>query len=91
MSGLQNQEVTEGDTVCMSCTVSEEGHVAQWFKEKQEIDKTLSDKYQTDVDGGLFTLTIPKSTVSDSAEYTIKIGDVETSAKLVVNGESIFN
>ena len=90
ISDLQNQEVNEDEPVSMSCTVSEEGHKATWFKAQNEIDIT-SDKYHFESDGHTFTLTIPKSAVSDSAEYTIRIGDVESSGLLVVNGEKCCN
>ena len=86
ISDLQNQEVSEDEPVSMSCTVSEKGHKATWFKAQNEIDDT-SDEYHVESDGDTFTLTIPKSAVSDSAEYTIRVGDVESSGILVVNGE----
>ena len=89
-SYLQNQEVNEDEPVSMSCTVSEDGHKATWFKAEKEIDDT-SDKYHVESDGDTFTLTIPKSEVTDSAEYTIRIGDVESSGILVVNGEKCCN
>ena len=74
----------------MSCTVSEEGHKAIWFKAQKEIDDT-GDKYLVESDGDTFTLTIPKTTVSDTAEYTVRIGDVESSGSLVVKGEKRYN
>ena len=70
--------------------MSEEGHKATWFKSQNEIDDA-DDKYLVESEGDTFTLTIPKSTVSDSAEYTIRIGDVESSGTLVVNGEKCYN
>ena len=90
ISDLQSQDVNEDEPVSMSCTVSEEGHKATWFKAEKEIDDT-SDKYPVESDGDTFTLTIPKSQVTDSAEYTIRIGDVESSGILVVNGEKCCN
>ena len=90
ISELQNQEVNEDEPVLFSCTVSEEGHKATWFKAQKEIGDT-GDKYLMESEGDTFSLTIPKSTVSDSAEYTIRIGDAESSGSLVVNGERCYN
>ena len=90
ISDLQNQEVSEDEPVSMSCIASEEGHTATWFKAQNKIDD-ISDKYHVESEGDTFTLTIPKSAVSDSAEYTIRIGDVESSGTLVVNGEKCCN
>ena len=72
----------------MVCKVSAEGHSASWYKDGEAVGE--SEKYDIETESDNFTLTIPKSTVEDSGEFTIRIGDAESSANLTVNGEDIF-
>ena len=72
----------------MVCEVSAEGHSASWYKDGEEVGE--SEKYDIETESDNFTLTIPKCTVEDSGEFTIRIGDAESSANLTVNGEDIF-
>ena len=36
------------------------------------------------------TLTLPKATVDDFGEYTVKVGEKKSTAKLEVKGEQMF-
>ena len=85
---LENQEVDENEAVSMVCKASEEGYSATWYKDGEEIRD--SEKYLIESESDTYTLTIPKSTVDDSGEFTIRIGDEESSANLVVNGENML-
>lgn len=46
-----------------------------------------SKQYEVQSDGCTYTLTLPKTTVEDSAEYTIVVEDKQASAKLQVDGK----
>lgn len=61
---------------------------ARWFKDKTEIFPT--EECQLKVEGTVHTLTIPRATLEDEAEYTICIGDKTSTALLLVEGKSSF-
>ena len=83
---LTEQAVLEEQPVTFVCKTSKPTKDVMWYKDDQEIDDD-DDDYITSYEDVTFTLTIPVSSVEDSGEFTVKIGDETSSAKLVVNGE----
>lgn len=80
--------VTEIDEeVTMSCEVSKPDQKVQWMKNGKVVRPDKKTKITSD--GKVHKLTIPKSEMTDAAEYTAKIGDQKTSGKLTVKGECI--
>ena len=82
---LQEQTVTEQDAATFVCEVSKPNKVVQWFKNGEEIKP--DDHFQIVVEGTVHKLIIKDSMLDDTAEYTAKIGDALTAAKLQVSGE----
>ncbi len=82
---LQDTSITEEDSVILTCELSKPDQKPAWLKNGKEIQP--DDRVDISVDGTVHKLTIPKSAVDDSAEYTVKLGDLTTAAKLAVNGE----
>ena len=75
----------EGESVTLTCEVNIPDLPARWFKDKVEIFPT--EDCQLKVEGTVHSLTIPKTTLEDEAEYMIWIGGKKSSALLLVEGE----
>ena len=83
---LTKQVVAEGQPAKLSCKLSKPGQVVTWYKNGTKL--SAKNYYQTS-DGTEYVLSIPECKLDDSAEYTIKAGDIESSAQLIVNGENM--
>ncbi|RUS90389.1 hypothetical protein EGW08_001884 [Elysia chlorotica] len=79
---LTEQTCKEGDTVIFKCEVTESDLPATWFKDGVEV--SLSDLVIASVDGKTHTLTIKDAPLDADAEYTVKIKDKESKARLHV-------
>jgi len=80
---LSDMETIENKTVTFECELSKPDQKVTWLKDGAEL--SLSDThYKITSDEGKYTLTIFNCTLDDTAEYTIKCGDVSSSAKLTV-------
>ena len=82
---LTEQTCNEGETVTFKCEVTESDLPATWFKDGIEVN--LSDQIIASVDGKTHTLIIKDTPLDAEAEYTIKIKDKESKAKLNVQGK----
>ena len=83
---LVEETVLEKQPATFTCKISKPTKDVIWLKDHQEIDDD-DDNYMTSYEDVTCTLTIPETTVEDSGEFTVKIGDATSLAKLVVNGE----
>ena len=82
---IEQQETYENEEVTFVCKLSKPNPVT-WYKDDQEV-KPGDDAFIMASDGDKYTLTIPSPTLGDAAEYTVKCGDMESSAKLIVYGK----
>ena len=85
---IEQQQTYENETVTFLCKLSKPSLVT-WYKDDQEI-KPGDEGFIMTCDGVDYTLTIPSPKLSDAAEYTIKCGDMESSAKLIVYGKESY-
>ena len=85
---LKDVTVTVEETVTLECELSKPNKAVKWFKNGTEIKPDKKRGIEPKMDKTKHTLTIPKSIVEDSAEYTVKLGKVETKGKLTVEGLS---
>ena len=85
---IEQQETYQHEQVTFLCKLSKPNPVT-WYKDDQEI-KPGDDAFIMASDGDKYTLTIPSPTLGDAAEYTVKCGDMESSAKLIVYGKKIL-
>ena len=76
--------MSESVDVTLECTVNKADQKATWFKNGVEI--IPDNKHEVVVDGSTHRLILPGVSPDQSAEYTCRIGDVSTSAKLDVEG-----
>ena len=82
---LEDQEVKEvPGTATFECEISKPGLPAQWFRAGKPIK--AGDKYTMTEKNGVHTLVVKKVTPDDEAEYSVKIREVSTAAKLTVAG-----
>ena len=86
---LPEQVVEEEEPVTFMCKESQDGQPVTWYKDGHEL-KDGDDGCIISSDGVTSTLTLPKSEVADSSEYTVKCGDVETPAEVVVAGKQLM-
>ena len=82
---IEQQETYENEKVTFLCKLSKPNLVT-WYKDDQEI-KPGDENFIMGSDGIDYTLTVPSPKLSDAAEYTVKCGDMESSAKLIVCGK----
>ena len=87
---LKDTTVPEEQSVTLECELSKPDQKVKWFKNGKEIKPDKKRGIQPKVKGTKHSLTIPKTQRDDAAEYTVKIGDEETKAKLTVEGMSQF-
>lgn len=81
---LKETEVLEGDSVTLTCEVNIPDLPVRWFKDNVEIFPM--EERQQKTEGTIHTLTIPKATLEDEAEYTVWIGGKKSKALLLVEG-----
>jgi hypothetical protein len=74
----------EGDTLTLICEVNKPGVIAMWLKDGEQI--TVTDGYEITVDGCRHILTIPDATLDDEAEYTVMIGNEESTGLVLIEG-----
>ncbi|KAH9498303.1 hypothetical protein Btru_006488 [Bulinus truncatus] len=79
---LNEADVTEGESITLTCKVNKSDVKARWFKDGAEIYP--SENLILKVDGDTHTLTIPRANLEDEAEYTIKLEDKSSTALLLV-------
>ena len=85
---LKDTKTFEEFTVTLECEVSEPNRTVIWFKDGEEIKDDKRRKSTSD--GSVHALTIRKTEGKDAGEYTAKIGEKVTKAKLVVE-EAVAN
>ena len=87
---MPEQVVEEQEPVTFMSKVSQDGQPVTWYKDGHEL-KDGDDGCIISSDGVTSTLTLPKSEVADSSEYTVKSGDIETPAELAVAGKQLIH
>ncbi len=81
---LQDKECFVEEEVTLTCEMNKPDQKVQWLKNGKVIKADKRTKIT--VKGTVHTLTYPKSALDDTAEYTVKLGDLTTSGKLTVKG-----
>ena len=88
---LKDTTVPEEESVTLECELSKPDQKVKWLKDGKEIKPDKKRGIEIKVDGKKHILTIPKSLVDDTGDYTVKCGDVESKAKLTVEGKNGVN
>ncbi len=71
----------------MMYSKSDSDQPVTWHKDDLEV-RDGDDSYSTSVDGDICTLTLPKSELADSAEYTVTNGDEDIVAQPETAGKN---
>ena len=79
-------ECLEGDTITLACELNKPNKPAMWLRDGEQI--TVADGYEIIVDGNVHKLVIRRASFDDEAEYTIMVGNNESSTMVFVEGEN---
>ena len=82
---LENKEVMVDETVTFACQMTKPEVNVTWLRDGKPLSLT-GERYEKINQDCYFQLVIPKVTVNDSAEYTVKVGELQSTAVLIVNG-----
>ena len=84
---LKDVTVPEEQSMTLECELSKPDQPVKWLKNGKEIKPDKKRGIQPKVEGSKLSLTIPKTVLDDTAEYTVKCGDQETKGKLTVESK----
>ena len=82
---MEPQKVSEGESATFTCELSKPAKSVVWKKNGKKIEN--DENFEITSSGAKYTLSLLKTSVDDSGEYTMSIGDKQNSAQLVVNGK----
>ena len=81
---LKDTKVSESQDATFECTVSRPNEPALWSKDGEEV--TADEHIQIASQDYTHSLMLKDTQKDDEGEYTVKCGDVESRAKLMVEG-----
>lgn len=84
---LKDIEVTEGQDIVLECVVSKEGLKASWQKNGKALP--VDNRIKVTADKDTHRLAITSAMVEDKAEYTVKVADKSSTAKVFVEEEVV--
>ncbi|XP_023933258.1 titin isoform X1 [Lingula anatina] len=79
----EESEVTEGQHLTLTCDISKEDAEVTWFRDKEEIKPT--EKIEIRKEGTKHALVVHDMSVDDEAQYTVKVGDQESTSAVFVH------
>lgn len=79
---LDDVTVAKGEKACFEIELTKGDALVRWFKGKKEL--TFSDRVQLTIDGKRQRLKIEDTIIEDMANYSCKVGDQLSTAKLIV-------
>ena len=82
---LENKEAIIDETVEFRCEMTQPGMEVVWLKNHQPLSVT-DGRYEIINQECSYQLIIPNVTTEDNGEYTIKAGELQSTAVLAVNG-----
>ena len=81
----ENREAIVNETVEFSCEMTQSGVDVIWLRNGQPLSPTEG-RYKIINQDCSYHLIIPNVTTDDIGEYTIKAGEIQSTAVLTVNG-----
>ena len=82
---METKEATVDETVEFTCEMTQPGIEVVWLKNHQPLSLTEG-RYQIVNQDCSYQLIIPNVTVDDSGDYTVKVGELQSTAGLTVFG-----
>ncbi|GAB1597549.1 hypothetical protein Ahia01_000031400, partial [Argonauta hians] len=83
---LTSLTVDEKQTAIFTCVSVQDNDLVTWLKNGKKIKET--DRVEITTDKRLHKLIIKHATSEDSGEYTCTLGEISTTAKLIVNEQT---
>ena len=83
---LKEVRAPEHGKATLSCKLSKPNKTVTWFKNGVELSPTESPRYSIVNEDCEYTITIDDCNLDDTAKYSMRCQDVETSATLTVDG-----
>ena len=87
---LENKDVAENETVDFYCEMTQSGVDVIWLRNGQQLSLS-EDRCQIINQDLSYHLVIPNVTGKDRGEYTVKVGDLQSTAELTVHGLYCWN
>jgi len=84
---LKDVRAPEHGKATLSCKLSKPNKTVTWFKNGVELSPTESPRYSIVNEDCEYTLTIDDCSLDDTAQYSMRCQDIETSATLTVDGK----
>ena len=84
-SPLKDTSVPESETATFTCEISKPDKKVTWYKNGKEI--VPDEHFEVKVEGTVHTLKVKDIALDDTADYTVKLGEETSKAKLTVLGE----
>ena len=84
-SPLKDTSVPESETATFTCEISKPDKKVTWYKNGKEI--VPDEHFEVKVEGTVHTLKVKDTALDDTADYTVKLGEETSKAKLTVLGE----
>ena len=83
---LEDATVWKHETVTLTCEITKPGQKVNWLKNGKALSIKEKSRMKITTDGNKHTLVIPKSEITDTAEFTCSLNRVKTHAKVTVKG-----
>ncbi len=83
---LKNKDAFVGETVDFQCEMTQTGLEVTWLKNSEPLSIADS-RYQIINRDTTYQLVIPSVTADDSGQYTVKVGDLQSTGILTVYGQ----
>ena len=87
---LEDVTVLKHETVTLTCEFTKPGQKVNWLKNGKALSIKEKARMKITADGTKHTLVIPKSEVTDTAEFMCSLNGVKTHAKVTVKGRDII-
>ena len=85
---LKETRVPEHSKATLSCKLSKPNKKVTWFKNGVELSPTESPRYSIVNEDCEYTITLDDCSLDDTAKYSMRCQDIETSATLTIDGTS---
>ncbi len=84
-SPLKDTSVPESETATFTCELSKPDKKVTWYKNGKEI--VPDEHFEVKVEGTVHSLKVKDTALDDSADYSVKLGEESSKAKLTVLGK----
>ena len=89
MEPLKEVRAPEHGKATLSCKLSKPNKKVTWFKNGVELSPTETPRYSIVNEDCEYTITIDDCSLDDTAKYSMRCENIETSATLTVDGKCL--